>query len=510
MAHAYKRGKYWHVRYKRPDGTYGSASRDDGGNRFTSERAAEQWGTAQETDVRRGTWKDPRRAETTLNDWLESWGAAQDLGLKSRSNYRYIIETYIQPEFGHRALGDIKASEIAAWEQKLIAAGYSRDGVPKSARTRLTTILGDAVVEGLIDTNPALRQKRRGRRSGVGTAGRKAEKVWASPLQALLFAERLSVLSGRDDDFIMAITAAYTAARWGELMGLQPDYVRLGHIRIDWQLVELKGGFYLLPPKDDSNRDIHLPQFLAGLLSRHLRARPDQRCACEPRTVEGQTEQPCQGGRRFVFLGPGTYRSKAKAVVTGHIRNSNYARRYVDPAADGWYVGEERRGKPRPARRVMVDLGEGHLWPGTPWRPAWPAPEPGQPFEPPKGHGWRRVEEGAVLASWAPIMRGLTPHGLRHGHKTWLAELGVPEILQADRMGHVVPGMRGVYTHISDGMVADMLAGLTRLWEESLAARAAIYPWSPVAVLNELLAPYRTVGRSSRGNRAETRDAPSG
>lgn len=302
----------------------------------------------------------------------------------------------------------------------------------------------------------------------------------------LLLAERLAVLSGRNDDFIMAITFAYTGMRWGELMGLQPEYVRLSHVRVDQQLMELAGRFYLLPPKDDSHRNIDLPPFLADLLSRQLQARPGQHCSCTPREVDGQTEQPCPGGMPFLFLGPGTFRPTARGVVPGHIRNSNYSRRFFGPAADGWYASESNR----PARRVMVDLGAGRPWPGTPWRPAWPAPEPGEQFEPPKGHGWRRVEEGTVLASWMPIMRGLTPHGLRHGHK--MAELGVPEILQAERMGHAVPGMRGVYTHVSEKMRADMLAGLTRLWEESLATRAAICPHSPVGVLDELLAAYRS------------------
>lgn len=436
----------------------------------------------------------------TVFEWLEIWGPAQDVGIKTRTHYRYLIETHIQPTFGHRALSDITTAAVASWEQGLLAAGYSRDGVPRAAHVLLSTILGDAVAEGLIDKNPALRPRRRGRRSGAGTAGRKAEKAWATPMQVLLLAERLAVLSGRNDDFIMAITFAYTGMRWGELMGLQPEYVRLSHVRVDQQLMELAGRFYLLPPKDDSHRNIDLPPFLADLLSRQLQAHPERRCSCTPSKIEGQIEQTCQGGR-FVFLAPGTFRAAARGVVTGHIRSSNYIRRYFGPAADGWY----RRSDRGAARRVMVDLGEGQLWPGTPWRPAWPAPEPGRPFDIPQGPRWRRVRDGMALASWAPIVPGLTPHGLRHGHKTWLTELGVPEILQAERMGHAVPGMRGVYTHVSEKMRADMLAGLTQLWEESLAARALICPRSPVSVLDELLAPYRVRVRAVGPRRRSAR-----
>jgi hypothetical protein len=53
------------------------------------------------------------------------------------------------------------------------------------------------------------------------------------------------------------------------------------------------------------------------------------------------------------------------------------------------------------------------------------------------------------LACWLPVKDGLTPHGLRHSHKTWMAEDGIPEILAEQRLGHDVPGMRGLYAHAS-------------------------------------------------------------
>ena len=51
-------------------------------------------------------------------------------------------------------------------------------------------------------------------------------------------------------------------------------------------------------------------------------------------------------------------------------------------------------------------------------------------------------------ACWLPVRGGLTPHGLRHSHKTWMACDGVaPEILARPRLGHPLPGMRGLYAH---------------------------------------------------------------
>ena len=57
---------------------------------------------------------------------------------------------------------------------------------------------------------------------------------------------------------------------------------------------------------------------------------------------------------------------------------------------------------------------------------------------------------------------------MRHGHKTWMAEDGIPEILAEHRLGHEVPGMRGLYAHTSDRMCEDLKAALQVRWEDSL------------------------------------------
>jgi hypothetical protein len=180
----------------------------------------------------------------------------------------------------------------------------------------------------------------------------------------------------------------------------------------------------------------------------------------------------------------------------------------VRPAADGWYPG--RKGtQPRAAVPVLADMSAS--WPGALKSP-WPKAQPGEPYEPPTGRGIPRLagKEGCgrcgtcartirlrldglvgshkvnsipcagaggvparpiALASWMPVSAGLTPHGLRHGHQTWLDDLGIRYVLQSERMGHEVPGMRGVYSHITPGMRAELTTGLQELWEESLSQR---------------------------------------
>ena len=80
-----------------------------------------------------------------------------------------------------------------------------------------------------------------------------------------------------------------------------------------------------------------------------------------------------------------------------------------------------------------------------------------------------------------------------------MAEDGIPEILAEQRLGHEVPGMRGLYTHASDRMRDDLKAALQARWEDSLRARAAIHECSPVPLLDELLSSFRGKGYQQDG-----------
>ncbi len=58
--------------------------------------------------------------------------------------------------------------------------------------------------------------------------------------------------------------------------------------------------------------------------------------------------------------------------------------------------------------------------------------------------------------------------------------------------------MRGLYAHASDRMRDDLKAALQERWDDSLRARAAIHPHSPVPLLDELLAPHRDTARRAQ------------
>jgi hypothetical protein len=106
------------------------------------------------------------------------------------------------------------------------------------------------------------------------------------------------------------------------------------------------------------------------------------------------------------------------------------------------------------------------------------------------------------VACWLPVLRGVTPHGLRHGLQVWMDEDGIPEVLKAERMGHEMPGMHGVYGHVSPAMRADLKAALHERWEASLHERARLSPRSIVPVLDALLADSRPAPAAIRSQLA--------
>jgi integrase len=98
-----------------------------------------------------------------------------------------------------------------------------------------------------------------------------------------------------------------------------------------------------------------------------------------------------------------------------------------------------------------------------------------------------RNAAGRADACWVPLAPRLTPHGLRHTHKTLMEELGTPGKLMDARMGHEDGSVQARYSHITATMRRLLLDGLTDLWHAALDARLALSSRSPVAVLDRLL-----------------------
>lgn len=69
-----------------------------------------------------------------------------------------------------------------------------------------------------------------------------------------------------------------------------------------------------------------------------------------------------------------------------------------------------------------------------------------------------------------PVKPGLTFHGLRHGHKTWMIAEGVPEVAQARGLGHILGDrIQETYSHVAAEVEQRLLDGLQERWDKAVA-----------------------------------------
>lgn len=508
MGFAEKRGDYYRARYKQADGKYGTVKDADGETiRYRTERAAKIAANDAEAAVRAQAKEQKAAAREpapvpTFGQYVNKWWKRQALAASSMENYLDHIEGHLLPYFAEKPLDEIARTDVDAWELEEKQAGYATSSV-QTYRSVLHLILQDAIDEGdLQGANPAAKRRNRGRRSGGGQRNRGPEKAITTPLGAMLIAERASLMSGRDDEFVQAVMIAWTGFRWSESIGLDRRHVRERALRVEHQLYELrrKGVFVHQPPKDDSYRTVDIPQWLYALLAGQIRRSGGEACACHgvravftsmredapltraqiaaaagvgaatvSRVLNDSAVPVAEATRARVLDAVETLRAKSDGAVRPHWKHNDFTAAVWTPAVTGWHP---ERGKRAPAHPVAVVDAE-EAWPGRVL------------------HG--RYSATKASTSWLPIVRHLTPHGLRHAHRTWMEELGTPKVLMDDRMGHIDGSVSALYAHVTDSMRGRLVDGLTRLWEEALTERLALSPRSPVGVLDELLQAHRSM-----------------
>ena len=320
----------WKVRYKEPDGTWGSESG------FPTKKTAEDWGQEQEAAIRAGRWIDPALQRVTFGEFARKWMKAKPKRGNTVDKRWNLLQQHIFPKWEHTPLQSFNWFDVDAWQQGLpcddVTAGH--------CVSLMSSVLTGAVDAKHLAVNP-LFGRRRTRSTTVAAAGRKSdEEKWVRPEVVLQMAQRLGPAIG-----LHVLATAFTGLGWGEGAALHRDNVlrtrRQPHdggwfecpiIQVDpavGELVEYSGRdedgnktglvLRLEPPKNNKRaRGIDIPPFLAELLRYHL----------------GDWPHP------YVFCTP-----------TGKFwRRSNFTRAYIRPAADGRKALPTVKGhKPRPA-----------------------------------------------------------------------------------------------------------------------------------------------------------------
>jgi len=525
MAYAEKvpspRGDYYRAKYKDPYGKYVSVRNERNEVvRFASKKEAEETGSVKESEIRKGIYRDPGAGSILFRDWAAIWYDSLDLSWSTMVNYKRHLDVLFDA-FGALPLIDIDHAKIVAWKRKLKRHRYDEGSIRTYAAT-LHNVLDEAVPR-YIQANPAARKRGKGRRSGAGRkkAARGTEVPVTGPLGVLLIAERMSVLTGRDDEFVMTMDMFWNAHRLAECVGLEKTYVHGPVCKVQWQLYEIEtkgneelkaeapGGFLRCPPKDDSYRDARMPPFMASLLAAHIARTSPQPCPCHGRAYVFRGWQEAKGRRGTVPLRDIATLAGVSDTIVSAVLGSR----------GGTRVSDETREKVMEAVRVSgwqpVDRADG---PAPHWRRSsfeerftaaasgeWPARK--KNHRPRQAVSLRGEWPGELVSGrnnqaraewcWMPVVPlpadgddeavGPHPHLLRHWAKTWMEGQRIPEVLSEELLGHEIPGVSGVYRHVSPEMRGELAAKQAQAWEAALDARIGMSPRSPVAVVDGLL-----------------------
>jgi hypothetical protein len=79
--------------------------------------------------VRTGTWRDPTSGQITFGECANRWHQAQDLAVSTMQTYRNHNHGHLLPAFEDKAIADILATDITAWEKRELALGYEPTSV---------------------------------------------------------------------------------------------------------------------------------------------------------------------------------------------------------------------------------------------------------------------------------------------------------------------------------------------------------------------------------------------
>lgn len=427
----------WRVRWPLPGQLTESGNQKyDSASGFADQDTAHDYGLDMESDIRRGRYRGPGDGAMLLADWVERWRAEQRVAERTVANRDNALDKHLLPAFGDKHLGEINWWLVSTW-------GLAQSGARSSVRGRislLSQILTAAVDAALIDANPIV-----GRKLG-GTPVRRSETVWSTAGDVVAIAERLAALplryrgpSGamrpnrREMEHlapmlrVLALTLDGTGMRIGEALALHRDNCGL------WRRDVINGAAW-------RRRVIRVHPEVGQWKEYYDRATRTQVKRLGP-------PKPPHGDREIDIPDYLWEILEAHMAAWPH----PYLFCHHDTAA-----GPDGAQQVQMYSRDKFDHILASVTDGRPQRAA------------------RRgfTEQPAAQ----PIRPGLSAHGLRHGHNTAMIELGTPEIMRCDRMGHSIKGIQGVYSHPTPAMRKMLLEGLQERHRAALAAHGAPLP----------------------------------
>jgi integrase len=231
-----------------------------------------------QTDLARGTWRDPGDGRMLLRDYCTEW-LASDLAKAPTTKARdaVVMRAHILPTLGNLALAEITPRDVQRVVQRM-----SLSLSPKTVRTNagvLQAVLNSAVREGRLYASPYRSPK--------------MPQLVARERRRLTFEQQRRLAAAVGEEYgIMVFLAGVLGLRWSEVAGLRRKdinfFARPVALRAERPLVEVSGRHVASRGKTPGSRAVlTVPPFLADLLSWHLarvgRSDPDDLVVQAPR-----------------------------------------------------------------------------------------------------------------------------------------------------------------------------------------------------------------------------------
>lgn len=216
----------WEARYRDPYGSQRTAT-------FDRKSDALAFLAAVETDMQRGTWRDPDGGRVRFSDFVEQAFLPTRIGLELTSQVRDLsyLRTHILPVFGTRPIASIDYVDCQAWVNDL-ATRRAAATVVKAAQI-MNRVMKLAVRSRVIAYNPMAEVER--------PRIEESEDVFLTAVQVERLADAMERVGPRYRALVWV--GCYAGPRIGELAALRWDDVDLGTrtLTISRKVVEVSG-----------------------------------------------------------------------------------------------------------------------------------------------------------------------------------------------------------------------------------------------------------------------------
>ena len=249
-------GKRYLAVWKDPDGNEKSRA-------FKRKIDADNHGDAMETDKIRGEYQDPNAGRITFDELFAKWHASLTVDPSSCLRYEEVYRLHVKPVIGWRSVKSLRPSDIKTLLGRL-----------RSIRAASTVNTALLVIRGVLDMAEADESiKRNPAKSSIIKRAREhmtKVQVWPDDLVR-------DIIDAHPERFRpMAVLAAGCGMRQGEIFGLGLDDLDFdgGLIYVRRQVKKLKEQEIFALPKNDRERTVPLPMWVANALQAFLKAHP--------------------------------------------------------------------------------------------------------------------------------------------------------------------------------------------------------------------------------------------